>query len=113
MEIKDKTKIKINFLGLFNKVKKEFKDDYFKMTFFYLAFYTVMSGILVYGLNYITTGELTFNNLRLELTIVTITFMMTMATMAKKLKDDIVTNYWKLVKSSNKKRPARKKKTTS
>jgi hypothetical protein len=105
MEIEDKTKIKINFNGLYEKVKKEFKNDYFKLTFFYLAVYAVMSMVLVHGLSFLSEGDLKFGDLRDEMVVVTITLMMTMATMAKKLKDDIVSNYWKLVKSNRRKKP--------
>jgi len=108
MEIEDKTKININFSGLYKKVKKEFKNDYFKLTFFYLVVYAVISMILVHGVSYLGEGDLKFGDLRNEVVVVTITLMMTMATMVKKLKDDIVSNYWKLVKS-NRNRKQRKK----
>jgi hypothetical protein len=52
--------------------------------------------VLVYGIDYLSDGILDYGNLKDEVTIVTITFMMTIATMAKKLKEDIVSNYWKL-----------------
>jgi uncharacterized membrane protein YhaH (DUF805 family) len=105
MEIKDKTKIKINLNSLYEKVKKEFKNDYFKLTFFYMAVYAVMSMILVHGVNFLSEGDLKFGDLRSEVVVITITLMMTMATMAKRLKDDIVSNYWKLVKSNRRKKP--------
>ncbi len=108
MEIEDKTKIKINFSGLYEKVKKEFNNDYFKLTFFYMAVYTIMSTVLVHGLSYLGTGDLKFGDLRNEMIVVTITLMMTIATMAKRLKDDIVSNYWKLVKSNRNRKPRRK-----
>lgn len=112
MEIKDKTKIKINFLGLFNKVKKEFKDDYFKLTFFYVAVYGLFCGTIVYGSQLLMTGTVEFNDLRSEMIIGLVTLMSTMATMAKRLKDDLVSNYWKLVKSGKRKRPTKNKKAS-
>ena len=87
MEIEDKTKININFNSLFEKIKKEFKDDYFKLTFFYMAVYAVISMILVHGVSYLSVGDLKFGDLRNEMVVVTITLMMTIATMAKKLKE--------------------------
>lgn len=105
MDIESKTKININFSGLFEKVKKEFKDDYFKLTFFYMAVYSVMSMVLVYGVSYLTNGQFEFRDLRSEVTIVSVTLMMTVATMAKKLKDDIVSNYWKLSKNNRRNKP--------
>ncbi len=109
MEIEDKTKININFNSLFEKIKKEFKDDYFKLTFFYMAVYAVISMILVHGVSYLSVGDLKFGDLRNEMVVVTITLMMTIATMAKKLKDDIVSNYWKLVRGNRKKKQPRRR----
>lgn len=109
MDIHNKTKININFVSLFEKVKKEFKDDYFKLTFFYMAVYAIMSMILVHGISFLGEGDLKFGDLRNEVIVVTITFMMTIATMVKKLKDDIVSNYWKLVKSNRRKNKPRRK----
>jgi hypothetical protein len=105
MEIEDKTKIKINFNSLIKKIKKEFKDDYFKLTFFYIAMYTIMTMVLVHGISYLSVGDLKFGDLRNEMVVVTITLMMTIATMAKRLKDDLVANYWKLVKNNRRKKP--------
>jgi hypothetical protein len=82
-------------LNLWNKVKKEFKNDYFKLTFFYLAVYAIMAMVVVYGIDYLSDGDLNYGNVKNELTIVTISFMMTMATMFKKLKDTVTSNYWK------------------
>jgi hypothetical protein len=112
MEIEDKTKIKINFSGLYEKVKKEFKNDYFKLTFFYMAVYAVMAMVLVHGISYLGEGDLKFGDLRNEMVVMTITLTMAMATMVKKLKDDIVSNYWKLVKSGKRKRPTKNKRTS-
>jgi hypothetical protein len=91
-------------LNLWEKIKKEFKNDYFKLTFYYLAVYAVASMVLVYGIDYLKDGDLNYGNLKDELTIVTISFMLTMATMFKKLKDDIVTNYWKQQRQINSRR---------
>lgn len=105
MEIEGKTKININFNGLIKKIKKEFKDDYFKLTFFYMAMYTIMTMVLVHGISYLSVGDLKFGDLRNEMVVVTITLMMTIATMAKRLKDDLVSNYWKLVRNNRRKKP--------
>lgn len=91
-------------LNLWEKIKKEFKTDYFKLTFYYLAVYAVVSMVLVYGIDYLKDGKLDYGNIKDEITIVTITFMMTMATMFKKLKDDITANYWKQQRQINSRR---------
>jgi hypothetical protein len=70
-----------------------------------MAVYAVMSMVLVHGLSFLGEGDLKFGDLRNEMIVVTITLMMTMATMAKKLKDDIVSNYWKLVKGNRRRKP--------
>lgn len=108
MDIHDKTRIRLNSSLTDNKlvksIKKEFNNDYFKLTFFYLAVYAIMSMVLVHGINYLSKGDLMFGDLRSEVIVVSITLMMTIATMAKRLKDDIVSNYWKLVRSRRKPR---------
>ena len=43
-----------------------------------------------------------------EMVIVTITFMLTIATMTKKLKDDIVSNYWKQQRQISQRKGKRK-----
>ena len=91
-------------LTLWEKVKKEFKTDYFKLTFYYLALYGLVSTILVYGINYLVYNDMGYDNLKNDLSITVITFMLTMATMFKRLKDDIVTNYWKQQKQINSRR---------
>jgi hypothetical protein len=60
--------------------------------------------VLVYGIDYLRDGNLDYGNIKNELTIVTISFMMTMATMFKKLKDDIVSNYWKQQRQINRRK---------
>lgn len=91
-------------MNLWEKIKKEFINDYFKLTFFYLAIYAMFSMVIVYGINYLKNGQFNYGNITSEVTIVTITFMMTMATMFKKLKDDIVANYWKQQRQINSRR---------
>ena len=91
-------------LTLWEKVKKEFKTDYFKLTVYYLAIYGLVSTILVYGINYLVYNDMGYDNLKNDLSITVITFMLTMATMFKRLKDDIVTNYWKQQKQINSRR---------
>lgn len=91
-------------LTLWEKVKKEFKTDYFKLTFYYLVLYGLTSTILVYGINYLVYNDMGYDNLKNDLSITVITFMLTMATMFKRLKDDIVTNYWKQQKQINSRR---------
>jgi ACR3 family arsenite efflux pump ArsB len=102
MEINSKMKIRLN-VGLSDnklvkRIKKEFRDDYLKLTYFYLAFYGIILGVVVYGIQYLVNGSIEFNDVRSEMVIGFGTLMSTMATMAKKLKDDIVSNYWKLKK---------------
>jgi hypothetical protein len=96
MELKEKTKIRT----LIDKIKKDFRDDYFKLTFFYLALYAIYSIIGVCIINYFINGSFELGD-KGEIITIIITFMNTMATMAGKLKDDIVSNYWKLSKRRN------------
>lgn len=91
-------------LNLWERIKKEFTNDYFKLTFFYLAVYATASMVLVYGIDYLRDGVLNYGNIKDEVTILTITFMMTMATMFKKLKDDVTSNYWKQQRQINSRR---------
>ena len=91
-------------LNLWEKIKKEFLNDYFKLTFFYLAVYALISMIPVYGIDYLSDGSLDYGDLKDEITIVTITLIMTMATMFKKLKDDVTANYWKQQRQINSKK---------
>ena len=79
-----------------NRIKKGFKDDYFKLTLLYLIIYTVSYFILVHGIEYLISGCVDFTSLR-SIVIIGFTSLSTvMAIMIKKLKDDIVSNYWKL-----------------
>jgi len=96
MELKEKTKIRT----LIDKIKKDFRDDYFKLTFFYLAVYTIYGMISVCVINYFINGSFEFGDGG-EIVTISITITTTMATMAGKLKDDIVSNYWKLSKRRN------------
>jgi hypothetical protein len=64
--------------------------------------------IVVYGLDYLIDGSLDYGNGKSEMLIVVITFMLTIATMTKKLKDDIVSNYWKQQRQINQRKGKRK-----
>lgn len=89
---------------LWVRIKNGVINNYFNLTFYYLAVYGVISMVMVYGVDYLMDGNLDYGNIKNEMLITTITFMMTMATMIKKLKDDIVSNYWRQQKQINQRR---------
>jgi hypothetical protein len=64
--------------------------------------------VVIYGLDYLIDGSLDYGNMKSEMVIVTITFMLTIATMTKKLKDDIVSNYWKQQRQISQRKGKRK-----
>lgn len=94
--------------SLWTKIKNEVKNNYFNLTFYYLTVYAITSMIVVYGLDYLIDGSLDYGNGKSEMLIVVITFMLTIATMTKKLKDDIVSNYWKQQRQINQRKGKRK-----
>jgi len=94
--------------SLWTKIKNEVKNNYFNLTFYYLAVYAISSMVVVYGLDYLIDGSLDYGNGKSEMLIVVITFMLTIATMTKKLKDDIVSNYWKQQRQINQRKGKRK-----
>jgi hypothetical protein len=73
-----------------------------------MVIYAIVSMIFVYGIDYLIDGTLDYGNMKSEMLIVTITFMLTIATMVKKLKDDIVSNYWKQQRQINSRKGKRK-----
>jgi hypothetical protein len=60
--------------------------------------------IPVYGINYLTKGELNYGDIKNEVIVATVSLTMTMATMFKKLKDDVTSNYWKQQRQINSRR---------
>jgi uncharacterized protein (DUF983 family) len=66
----------------------------------------VICGVVVYGVSYLFNNGLD-NQILSHMTILMVSIVMTMATMFKKLKDDLVSNYWKLrkFKETRKRRP--------
>lgn len=85
------------------RVKKGIVNNYFNLTLLYMAIYATVTTVIIYGMHYLSHGRLDYGDVKLDVLIVSLTLMFTMATMAKKLKDDIVSNYWKLKKTNNRK----------
>ena len=94
--------------SLWTRIKNKVKNNYFNLTMFYLAVYGIGMGVICYGLNYLVDGSLNFGDMKTELAIVASTLMFTMGTMVKKLKDDIVSNYWKQQRQINSRKGRRK-----
>jgi hypothetical protein len=76
-----------------DRVRKKFNNNYFILTMTYMSIYSIIGTVVICGGNYLINGTMDYGQL-----VVNLSLMLTVGTMAKKLKDDLVSNYWKLRK---------------
>lgn len=85
------------------RIKNKIVNNYFNLTLAFMSVYMVISIVVVEGIHYLSKGSFGYGDPQSTMLVMFITLMMTMATMVKKLKDDIVSNYWKLNKGKKSK----------
>lgn len=86
------------------KIKDIILKDYYNLTMYYMAIYVIITSIVVYGIDYLVHGQLNYDSVRNSVEVVGLSLLFTMGKMVKKLKDDIVNNYWKQQKQINSRR---------
>lgn len=102
MDIRNRTKIKLSSKITDNKfvniIKDKLRKDYFFLTYWYVVIYYLITATLIYGFNYLVYGDIRHDG-ETQIIILVSTLVATMAKMFQKVKEDIVSNYWKLKKS--------------
>ncbi len=102
MDIRNRTKIKLSSKITDNKfvniIKDKLRKDYFFLTYWYVAIYYLITATLIYGFNYLVYGDIRHDG-ETQIIILVSTLVAVMAKMFQKVKEDIVSNYWKLKKS--------------
>ncbi len=105
MDIRNRTKIKLSSKITDNKFVNIIKDklgkDYFFLTYWYVAIYYLITATLIYGFNYLVYGDIRHDG-ETQIIILVSTLVAVMAKMFQKVKEDIVSNYWKLKKGIRK-----------
>jgi hypothetical protein len=69
-----------------------------------MAIHVIIASIVVYGIDYLVHGQLNYDSVRNSVEVVGLSLLFTMGKMVKKLKEDIVNNYWKQQKQINSRR---------
>lgn len=105
MDIRNRTKIKLSSKITDNKfvniIKDKLRKDYFFLTYWYVAIYYLITATLIYGFNYLVYGDIRHDG-ETQIIILVSTLVAAMAKMFQKVKEDIVSNYWKLKKGIRK-----------
>jgi hypothetical protein len=105
MDIRNRTKIKLSSKITDNKfvniIKDKLRKDYFFLTYWYVAIYYLITATLIYGFNYLVYGDIRHDG-ETQIIILVSTLVAAMAKMSQKVKEDIVSNYWKLKKGIRK-----------
>jgi len=98
MDIRNRTKIKLSSKITNNKfvniIKDKLKKDYFFLTYWYVAIYYLITSTLIYGFNHLVYGDIRHGG-ETQIIILVSTLVAAMAKMFQKVKEDIVSNYWK------------------